>query len=371
MSLNRRARRLRLLVGVMAVALVAVAVASLPGSDRPTITVTADFADTTGIYVGNEVQYLGVPIGKVIGVVPRGSVMAVQMKVDAGTPVPAEAGAEILQSSLLTDRFVQLGPAYEGGARLTAGAHIAASRTRSPVSIDGVGKAIDDLVVALDQTGPGGHDIGDLLHATATTFDGNGAKVHDLLVSSQRALAAINDKAPDLKAIVANLSVVARTLGARDATIRRFTKNLATSTRIVAGQSASLNETLASLEDLTGRVGKFVDENGAKLTGNLRSVSEVAQTIRQHQGALAEIFNLMPTGSENVARAFDQRRGMLRVQIALRDLAVFSNLARSELCQSLVGPACLFLFNPNGTGTLDGLTRLILDLIPGRLFPWQ
>ena len=33
------------------------------GNDR--WPVTADFADTTGVYVGNEVQYLGVPVGEI------------------------------------------------------------------------------------------------------------------------------------------------------------------------------------------------------------------------------------------------------------------------------------------------------------------
>lgn len=368
MSVNRRTRRIRLLVLLTVAGLVTVALVQLPGAGRRQLTVWADFIDTTGLYLGNEVQYLGVPIGKVTAVEPRGTVMAVRMTIDAEVEVPAEAGAEILQSALLTDRFVQLGPAYEGGPVLESGAHIPAGRTRSPISIDDVGKAIDDLVVALDQTGPGGHDIGDLLHETAAAFDGNGAQLRSLLISSRQAMAAINDKAPDLKAIVANLSVLARTLGARDATIRRFSKNLAASTQVVAGQAANLTQTLASLEELTGRVSTFVEKNGAKLTGNLASVAQVAQTIHQHQGALAEIFDLMPTGAENIARAFDAKRGQLRVSIALRDIELFAGLANSQFCKMLLGPGCLFLFNPNSSGTLDGLATAILNSIPGRLF---
>ncbi|MCZ4498729.1 MAG: hypothetical protein JWQ74_1282 [Marmoricola sp.] len=359
------------IVLAMVAVLVVVALVRLPGWGTRTIAISADFADTTGIYLGNEVQYLGVPIGKVTGITPRGRVVTVRMLVDADTPLPRDAGAEILQSALLTDRFVQIGPAYTGGPRLAADAHIDQARTRSPISIDDVGKAVDDLVVALDRTGPGGRDVGDLLHATARTFDGNGAQIRELVDSSRAALAALDDNAPDLEAVVANLSVVARTLGARDATIRRFTRNLATSSDVVAAQSSSLGPTLASLEDLTAQVSSFVKKNGSKVTADLRDAAEVAATIQQHQGQLASIFDLLPTGAENIARAFDPKRKALRVQIALRDFLVFSNVVRSEMCKAIVGPLCSLLFKADGGGLLDGLLDQIVAAFPGKVFPWK
>lgn len=361
-----RLRRTRLLVLLMAIVLVAVAWAKVPGTqDWERMALSADFADTTGIYVGNEVQYLGVPIGHVTGITPAGPVMTVHMSVDPRTPLPKDAGAEILQSALLTDRFVEIGPAYRGGPRLAAGAHIAVERTRSPISIDDVGKSIDALVRALDQTGPGGKDIGDLLHVTARTFDGNGAQVRQLLLSSRAALAAINDKAPDLVAIVSNLSVLARTLGVRDAMIRRFTENLRSSSAVVAQQSASLGQTLRSLSELTGNVATFVRENRTKLTSNLRDAGAVAESIHRQQESLSEIFDLMPTGAENIARAFDPKRGALRVQMALRDMLLFSNLVRSQFCGAYLGDACLFLLNPQGTGALDQVLNRVRDTFPG------
>jgi phospholipid/cholesterol/gamma-HCH transport system substrate-binding protein len=365
---STRIGRIRLLVLLMAIVLAGVAWLKVPAAQgADTMVVNADFTDTTGIYVGNEVQYLGVPIGHVTGITPHGTVMTVRMAVDAKTPLPRDAGAEILQSALLTDRFVQLGPAYRGGPRLGSGAHIAVEHTRSPISIDDVGKAIDALVRALDQTGPGGKDIGDLLHATARTFDGNGAQVRQLLVSSRAALAAINDKAPDLVAIVSNLSVLARTLGVRDAMIRRFTANLETSSAVVAQQSASLGQTLRSLSELTDSVAAFVRQNKSKLTSNLRDAGAVAESIHRQQDSLSEIFDLMPTGAENIARAFDSKRGALRVAMALRDMLVFSDLVRSQFCGDYLGSACLFLLNPQGTGALDLVLDRLRDAFPGSL----
>ncbi len=54
-----------LLAGLLVIALLTVGAVTwraLDGDD--TLEVTADFADTTGLYVGNEVDYLGVPVGE-------------------------------------------------------------------------------------------------------------------------------------------------------------------------------------------------------------------------------------------------------------------------------------------------------------------
>lgn len=341
-----------------------------PGGHAAALEVSADFADTTGIYVGNEVQYLGVPVGHIVAIEPRGRVMTVHMQVDAGTQIPRQAVAEILQSALLTDRFVQLGPAYTGGPELADGAHIGVAHTRSPISIDDVGKAIDQLVVALDATGPRGHDIGDLLHATALNLDGNGPRIRALLIQGRAALAAFNSTAPDLRAIVGNLDVLARALGGRDAMIRRFTTNLSRASAVVAGQTGSLDQTLRSLSDLTTEVAAFIRRNRDLLVGDLADTAAVAATVHREQQTLATIFDLMPTGSENIARAFDAQAGGLRVQLAARDMMAFNDTVRAQLCRSVAGPLCQYLFNAEGTGVFD----LLIDGVEGQLpeaFPWE
>lgn len=354
--LTRRWRPLALIV-VLALLIAAAAVQLTRASGSGTWEVTADFADTTGVYVGNEVQYLGVPVGEITEIEPRGTVMRVRMAVDDDIRIPRDAGAEILQAALLTDRYVSLGPAYRGGPALEPGAHIAAQRTRAPISFDDLGAAIDDLVVALDQEGPDGRDIGDLLAVTADNLDGNGARIRRLLSSSEAALASINAKEPDLHAIARNLVVIARLVGKRDATVRRFTRNLSGATDVVAGQAGSLDRTLRSLATLTQEVSGFVDENRSALRANLRDVATVAATIRQQQGELSRIFDHMPTGAENIARAFDPGSRSMRVQMVARTMLLFSPGVRQAFCQAVLGPACGALTNSQGTGLLD----LVID----------
>lgn len=328
---------------------------------------SADFADTTGIYVGNEVQYLGVPVGKITRIEPRGTVMRVDMEIDSGTKVPRAAVAEILQSALLTDRYVQVGPAYTGGPALGDGGHISADHTRSPISFDDLGASVDRLVVALDRDGPDGKDIGDLVAVTADGLRGNGGRIRELLSASREALATVNAKEPDVAKIAKNLDTIARVLGNNDAMVRRFTGNLSSSAHVVAGQTTSLDRTLRSLSELSTEVSTFIDRNRGKLRANLRDVSRVAATIHGQQDELARIFDNMPVGSENIARAYDAKHRSIRVELAGRDMAFFSGQVRNEFCQSLADPSvCALLTNPQGTGALD----LIFDLAEGQLPGW-
>ena len=87
--------------------------------------VSAMFNDTTGLYVGNDVRVLGVDVGKVTAVKPSGTTVRVDMEFPDGTEIPSNADAAIMQSSLVTDRFVELTPAYRKGEQI-------AQRHRAP-----------------------------------------------------------------------------------------------------------------------------------------------------------------------------------------------------------------------------------------------
>lgn len=352
-------------VGLVLAALLAALVVAVRAAGDDRWTVTAEFADTTGLYAGNEVQYLGVPVGEITAIDPAGAVMKVHMEVDGDIAVPRDAVAQVLQSALLTDRYVELGPAYDGGPRLAGGATIPVDRTRSPISFDKLGAAIDQLVVALDREGPDGRDIGDLLDVTAKNLDGNGGRIQRLIVTSRDALASINRKEPDLQAVVDNLRILTKALARRDALVRRFTTNVSESSEVVAGQVKSLDHTLGSLSALSTEVSAFIETNRTVLRRDLKDVARLTSTIRDQQETLARVFDYLPTGAENIARAYDPAARSLRVQLAMREMAFFNPQIRRAFCAALAGDLCALLVNDEGTGLADLLFTLVENQIPG------
>lgn len=332
------------------------------------IVITADFTDTTGIYEGNEVQYLGVPIGKITDIEPRGPVMRVRMKLDPDTRIPADAGAEIMQSALLTDRFIQLGPVYQDGPTLPDGAHIGASHTRSPINWDDLGRGLEDLLVALETPVADG-SLGKLIETTADSLAGNGGRIHDLLVEGRAALQAVNANSTDIADVAKNLDQIVQMLANRDQLIRRFSTNLTSTSTLLKDQTKGLDGTLRSLSRLARQVQTFLDANREVLKENVNQISGVATTIESQLDHLANIWDYMPMGAENIARAYNPEVRAMTVALAVKYMLPFSQPVRDAFCNQIVPALCESLTNPEGTGPLDVLFDFLSGVLPETLLP--
>lgn len=372
----------RIIIGVVALLVLGGVLQSarlagwLGGADPGDLVVTADFVDTTGLYVGNEVTYLGVPIGTVVDVEPHGASMRVVMHLQPDTEVPADAGAEILQSSLVTDRYVELGPAYAGGPTLASGANIAAAHTRSPAGVDEIATAIDNLVKALNGNlrsggkGTLGAGLGTLLATTARTLHGNGTALRSALSEGQGALQVLTSKDAALTQVSNDLRRLVDVLARRDRRIRTFTRQSDATLGVLSGQSGQIVATMKALDRLTVLGSSFLRRNGDVLGKDLAGMDDIVGIVRRHQASLAEAFDDMPTLAQNFAQAYDWRTKRLRVQFSFA-AGPFSSLFRAHTCQlfaaALPGGAslCAALDNPDGTGLLDGILDGLYNSLPG------
>lgn len=96
---------------------------------------TVMFRNSAGLYVGDEVMVLGVPVGKVDAITPGPNGVQVALTVD-GQPIPKDAKAAIIAPTLVTGRYVQLVPPYTGGDTLADGSEIPIDRTATPVEFE-------------------------------------------------------------------------------------------------------------------------------------------------------------------------------------------------------------------------------------------
>src|ERR1700759_3970525 len=109
--MSRRTVRIALattLVVVLAVALTVVGTPWWKGVARNPY--TAYFANTNGLYAGDEVRILGVAVGTVDEIDPQPNAAKVTFSVDRQYPVPANVQAAILSPSLVSARAIQLVP---------------------------------------------------------------------------------------------------------------------------------------------------------------------------------------------------------------------------------------------------------------------
>lgn len=281
--------------------------------------VTAHFSRAVAIYPGSELRLMGVRIGQVDSVVPEGDSVRVEMSYDASYRLPANAKAAIITPTLVADRFVQIGPAFEkGDRRLRDGADIPLADTGSPVELDRIYKSLADLSVALGPNGANKNGaLSSVLSAGAKALRGQGALANQTLLNMSQAVQTFGDNSGALFSSVRQLSQLTEVLAANDAFVNRFMGDLAGVSAQLAGERDELRTALAALARVVGTVRAFVHDNRAALTKNVQDLSSVLGTIAKEQEALGTALQLGPLGLGNLTLAYDVKTGTIGSRVQL------------------------------------------------------
>ncbi|MDN3296559.1 MCE family protein [Streptomyces ficellus] len=301
----------RLVASVVALAVVAAgAVALWPQSDP--VRVTAYFPRTVGIYPGSDVRVLGVRIGEVEEITPQGERVRVVLRYDAERKVPAQANAAIINSSVVSDRYVQLLPVYRGGPAMRDGDVIPERRTAVPVELD---RVFDSLHTTAEALGPRGANkdgsLSRLLGVSADNLEGQGAQLHQTVEDLSLAVTTLSDGRQDLFSTVRNLQVFTAALAADDKSVRSFNDSLAKVAGQLAGERKDLAAALRHLGVALADVSEFVRKNKKSLTSNVEGLSKVTKVLVTQRAALAEVLEVAPTGLSNLQNAYNPSSGTL------------------------------------------------------------
>jgi phospholipid/cholesterol/gamma-HCH transport system substrate-binding protein len=272
-----------------------------------TIEFTAFFTDSVGLFEG-----LGVPVGRVSRVTPVGDRVEVRLRVPADTPIPAGVSALIIPPSVITDRYVELTPAYTGGPALADGAVIPLERTRTPVEFDRIIRAIDELATSLNKDRGTTRAIRDALGVAAQNLRGNGLSVRQSVEGLSAAVGALAANRDDLTGLIGSLDTLTRTFAENDATVRQFSRNITRATAILAESGPELDATITALTNALTEVGDFVTRNKNVARSGVVSLTTVLATINRHRAEIAEALDVLPLTFQNLALVVDPRTRRIR-----------------------------------------------------------
>jgi phospholipid/cholesterol/gamma-HCH transport system substrate-binding protein len=321
--------------------------------------VTALFSQVVGLYPGDQVRLLGVPVGVITAIeqAPRG--VRVQFTLDPDAPVPADAKALLMAPTLVTERFVQLTPARLAGPRLLDGAVIGLDRTAVPLEFDQLKRQLDDLTKALGPTGANADGaLGRVVSAAAKNLRGNGTTINQTISQLATALGALSDGREDLVGTVSNLQTLASALRNSDDQVRGFTTELSQLSGTLAESSGDLGKALDVLDSSARRIGGFVHEHRDRLGTDVNDLAKVADNLAANRQALADLLQIAPTAVSNFQNVYDPFSG-----------AIVGALAGTQF-QDVNSLACALLFAKGGG--FDGcrqnlsplLARIHLDYPP-------
>ena len=352
----------KVLAGCLAVALVAAALVWWPRGEK--VTVTGDFVRAVGLFPGSDVRVLGVHVGKVTAVEPRGETVRVTFEVDEEVKIPADAKAAVVAPSLVSDRYVQLLPAYTKGAVMKDGATIPRERTAVPVELDRVSQSLDDLMVAL---GPDGANkegaLTRVLDTGARNLEGNGQNLHDMNRGLSQAVQTFAEGRGDLFSTDKNLETFTGMLATNDTQVRRLNTDLSTVSDQLDGERDDLEAALKNLAVALNEISSFVKDNRTVLTTDVHQLTGLTTAVAAKRDALAATLDSAPVALSNLQLAYNPGSGTLDTRANVEGLDDPALI----LCSLLTGPTGTGNANPNLCTTLQQLIPKSGLPLPGLL----
>ncbi len=318
--------------------------------------ITIDFEQTNSVYKGSDVKILGVPVGEVVSLTPRGDVVRAKVSYKGDVKLPNDVKAVVVSPSIVGDRFIQLAPAYNGsGAVLKDHAYLPVDRTAVPVELDQVYQSLDDLSVALGPEGANKEgSLSKLIDGSAAQLDGQGAQLNETIHNFGKLSTTLSNNKDELFGSLREVEEFVSLLKTNDSAVRSFNDSTAQVSTVLAGEREDLKETLRQLSLALVDVNSLVKENRGKLRSNVDNIASLAALLAKHKDELEETTINAPTALTNVALAYNGTSGSLDT--------------RNDIPEVLFGSATdptTFLCNMLGETVTDGICKTLKDVLGG------
>lgn len=313
-------RTYRFLAAAVVTALVVVAalwwIFSGTGLDRATVL----FSRAVGVYSGSDVRLLGVRIGQVESVTPRGEQVEVTLTYDGSAPIAADTDVVVIAPSVVADRYVQFSKPARGGPRLVNGATIGVDRSATPVELDELYASLDTLTKALGPDGANKNGaLSDLLTTGANNLRGNGTAFHDSVKQLSELARTLAGNSGDLFTTVRELQRFTSMLADNDAQVTKVNQQLSSVSGTLAANRDELASALRSLGSALGDIQGFLKDNRALIKSNVDKLAVTTQTLVDQRASLAETLETAPLAAVNLLQTIDPATGALQSRTDLLD----------------------------------------------------
>jgi phospholipid/cholesterol/gamma-HCH transport system substrate-binding protein len=281
------------------------------------IHVVGYFPNSNGIFAGDEVRVLGVPVGKIESIDPEPLRVKISFWYNAKYKVPADAKAAVLSPSLVTSRAIQLTPAYTGGPAMTDHAVIPQSRTVVPVEWDDVRHQLQKLTDALQPTEPGGvSTLGAFVDTAANNLRNRGSQIRDTVIKLSQALSALGDHSGDIFATVSNLSTLVSALHYSADLLKQLNQNFAAVTALLANDPDEIGRAVRDVSDVVSDVQSFVEDNRDAIGLAGDNLASITTNLNENLDQIQQMLHVTPTAFANFISIYEPAHGALTGSLA-------------------------------------------------------
>jgi phospholipid/cholesterol/gamma-HCH transport system substrate-binding protein len=312
------------------------------------------FANAVGLYPGDDVRVMGVPVGRIDKIEPRDGDVKITMSVHHGVQIPADARAVIMAPNLVSARFIQLTPAYTGGSAMADGARIDLAATAVPVEWDEVKDELTKVAASLGPA-PGSLQgpLSRFVDQAADTFAGNGDSFHAALRELSQTAGRLGDSRTDLFGTIRNLQLLLDALSSSNEQIVQFTGHLASVSQVLADSSSHLDATLATLNQALTDIRGFLHDNNSVLIGQVNKLADFTKILSDHSGDIEQVLHVTPNALANFYNIYNPAQASLSGLLSFPNFAnpvqficggTFDtgaspdNFKRAEICRERMAP---------------------------------
>ncbi|MED5801605.1 MlaD family protein [Gordonia sp. Z-3] len=335
-----RANRMRRSLALTAVSLLAVLglsgcsliPASWTAAFGSAIEATAYFDDVSGLYEGNDVAVLGMPVGQVTSVQQQGNRVKVTFTVDKDVPVPADATAAIVNTSIVTTRHIELSPAYTEGPELADGGVI--PETKSPVSVGELFDSIDRLMESLSGDAPGEGPIADMIDITSGITSGNGERMRVALDELGKAAEVASGNGDALVDIIRTVQALTTTLVDNYPKMTAFSNSINDVAEMLGRQAPGLQATLADVNATLRNTSEFLQNNSGTISSSTGRLAALTANLSDFSRQVVETIDIAPLLFQNLSNSVSAEQGAWRAQVLLDKSLIDTELV-STFCQAI------------------------------------
>jgi phospholipid/cholesterol/gamma-HCH transport system substrate-binding protein len=254
--------------------------------------VTAQFADVLDLVPQSSVKVDQVTVGTVEKIELNGWTARVTVRLPDSVKLPANAIAELKQTSLLGEKYVQLEPptAVAPVGTLRDGDNIPLERTGRNTEVEEV---LSALSLLLNGGGVGQLKVieTELSHA----LGGNETQIRDLIVQLNTFVGGLDKQKSEIVRAIEGIDALSAKIAARKSDLAAALEALPKGLKVLADQRKQLTQMLTALSNL-GAVGtRVITSTKADTVANLQALAPVLGQLASAGDSLPKSFQLLLT----------------------------------------------------------------------------
>jgi len=255
-------------------------------------TVHAEFQDVLDLVPQSSVRVNDVNVGKVdsISLNKANWTADVTLSVNGGVHLPANADADLRQSSLLGEKYIELVAPTDGSGSLADGATIPLSRTNRNTEVEEVFGALSMLL-----NGGGVQQIQTIAKELNSATTGNEPAIRELLSNVDTLMAGLNAHSADITQALDGVNRLSATLASQRDQIASVLTNLGPGLSVLNSQRDQLVAMLQSLSQLSSIAVDTVHKSQADLIADLKALTPTLQQLTNAGSSLPNALQILLT----------------------------------------------------------------------------